>query len=114
MVRLDVALTCAHAVFGDSAFKKWLGDKYERRMNRAVFDCITRFFADEDVARIAEQRKDDVVAAFKQQCTDPKFMESIERTTKSIASTQYRIQAWGSTLSVVVGKQFDAGMAIIR
>jgi hypothetical protein len=71
--RLDSALKVAKAIFGANSFKKWLGDKYERVINRAVFDCIVRFFADRDVANLALPKNAEVVESFKAVCLEADF-----------------------------------------
>lgn len=55
--RLNLALATTLAIFGKDSFKKWIGDKFERVINRAVFDCITRFFSDPEVSNRALQHK---------------------------------------------------------
>lgn len=106
--RLDRALVCSKDIFGSDAFKKWTGTKFERVMNRAVFDCIVRFFADQSVANAALGKKTDVEAAFKALCTEGSFKDAIEQTTKSRASTFTRVQMWGGKLSDVLGRTYDA------
>lgn len=112
--RLDRALVCSREVFGADAFKKWIGTKFERVMNRAVFDCIVRFFSDQLVADAATVEKADVEAAFKSLCSDGAFKDAIEQTTKSRASTFVRIQMWGSVLAGVLGRTYDATELRIR
>lgn len=106
--RLDTALLASAEIFGDTAFKKWTEPKYERVINRAVFDCIVRFFAEKDVANAAKAVKEDVVAAYKRACGIPEFKASIERTTKSVDSTNTRIATWGSILADCVKMTYDA------
>lgn len=108
LARLDQALFCARQVFGADAFKKWIGDKYERVMNRAVFDCVVRFFSDPLVARQSEQRKHDVEDAFKALCQEVEFKSAIEQTTKSRPATFSRIGMWGNALAGVLGRTYDA------
>lgn len=106
--RLDGALICTREIFGSDAFKKWIGGKYERVMNRAVFDCIVRFFSDDSVATASLAAKADVENAFKRLCSDGAFKDAIEQTTKSRASTFARIQMWGTTLAGVLTRAYDA------
>ena len=108
--RLDVALDAAHQIFGDDSFKKWIGNKYERVINRAIFDCISRFFAQTDVAVDAIARKIEVVASFKEVCQDQIFKDSIEKTPKTVAATFQRIDIWGEKLASCLGKNYDKSM----
>lgn len=106
--RLDAALLASSHIFGDAVFKKWTESKYERVINRAVFDCIVRFFAEPNVAAAAVADKENVVAAYKAICGNPDFKAAIERTTKSVDSTNTRIAIWGSVLAPCVGLTYDA------
>jgi hypothetical protein len=107
--KLDVALNLAHTVFHNDVFKKWLGDRYERVINRALFDCVVRFFADPEVAKAVPGKEADVVAAFKKLCLKSDFKDSIEKTTKSVGSTFTIIDRWGETVAACLGKRYDKG-----
>jgi len=105
--RLDVALDAAHHIFGNDSFKKWVGDKYERVINRAVFDCIARFFAQQDVASEATARKAEVIESFKEVCQNQTFKDSIEKTPKTVTATFQRIDLWGEKLAACLGRVYD-------
>lgn len=104
--RLDRSLETAYFLFKNDAYKKWLGDRYERVINRAIFDCISRFFAEELVRDRITGREIGVVDDFKTVCEQSRFRESIERTTKSLSSTLYRIDTWGEMLAGRLGLQY--------
>lgn len=105
--RLDTALDTAHKVFGQDAFKKWTGEKFERVINRAVFDCISRFFAQPDVAAEAIQRQNEVITAFKATCQLQNFKDAIEKTPKTVSATLQRVDIWGETLAGCLGRTYD-------
>lgn len=105
--RLDIALDAAYKVFGQDAFKKWIGDKYERVINRAVFDCISRFFAQPDVAAEAIARQSEVIKAFEEVCHDQVFKDSIEKTPKTVTATFQRVDLWGEKLAACLGRGYD-------
>jgi hypothetical protein len=105
--RLDDALKLAFGVFGHDAFKKWLGDKYERVINRALFDCVVRFFANPAVLIACKGKEANILAAFKHLCLDRQFRDAIEKTTKSVQATFYRIDRWGEELSACIGLSYD-------
>ena len=105
--RLDAALDISGSIFGHDAFKKWLGDRYERVINRAIFDCIARFFADKIVAQTIPGHEAAVGDAFKNVCLDRDFKDSIEKTPKTIHATFHRIDAWGCALSASIGRTYD-------
>ena len=106
-MRLDRSLDLAYAVFGHDAFKKWLGDHHERVINRAIFDCISRFFSDQSVVEAAANRETEIVGAFNTLCLEQGFRDSIERTTKSLQATFYRIDRWGESLAACLGRNYD-------
>lgn len=105
--RLDLALSTAHSVFGKDAFKKWLGTKYERVINRAIFDALARYFADQDVSIAASGSAVAVVNAFKALCLEQAFRDSIEKTPKTVGATTYRIQRWGEVLAQTTQLTYD-------
>lgn len=108
LARLDLALSTAHNVFGKDAFKKWLGGKYERVINRAIFDAVARFFADPVVAAKAIAADAQVLDAFKTVCLDREFLDAIEKTPKTVGATINRIQRWGQVLGRTIGMTYDA------
>jgi uncharacterized protein with ParB-like and HNH nuclease domain len=105
--RLDDSIDLVHRIFGRDAFKKWLGDRYERVMNRALFDSISRFFADPNVVAATIGKEAQITAAFQNRCLDQTFKDSIEKTTKSIGATFTRIDIWGEDLAACLGKTYD-------
>jgi hypothetical protein len=107
LARLDTALNIAHSIFGTDTFKKWLGDKYERVINRAIFDCIVRFFATPAVVDALTGKESAIVEAFKMTCQDRDFRDAIEKTTKSVHATFQRIDRWGEALCESIGLSYD-------
>jgi hypothetical protein len=107
LARLDRSLETTYSIFGEYSFRKWLGDKYEKVMNRAVFDCLARYFADEKVSRLALANTHAVIEAFKIASMDQYFRDSIEKTPKTIGATQYRIEKWGRDLAGVLSLTYQ-------
>lgn len=105
--RLDCALNASEAIFGTDSFKKWLGDKYERVINRAVFDCVARFFAEPDIAQEAINNSAAVIESYKALCLNPDFKDAVEKTTKTVGATTRRIELWGTALSAAIGRAYD-------
>jgi len=109
--RLSIALDAANAIFGSDAFKKWNGNKFERRTNRAVFDVVTRYFSDAQIVERAKAKTELIVEAFKILCTqNENFRNSIERTTKTPGSVRTRHILWGKELATIIGAQLDEEM----
>jgi hypothetical protein len=109
LVRLDRALKTTSEIFGKDSFKKWIGDKFERVINRAVFDCITRYFAEEHVASAAQSKKEEIYGAFKEICKTQEFRDAIEKTPKTVTATRTRINMWGSALAQTLNLTYDQG-----
>jgi len=105
--RLDAAIEVSHSLFGGDTFKKWLGGNYERVINRAIFDCLVRFFADPAVFSALPGHEIQLIDAFKARCLDQNFKNSIEKTTKSLNSTYSRIDSWGEDVARCIGKNYD-------
>lgn len=106
--RLTIALETTRAVFGTDAFKKWNGNAFERRSNRAVFDVITRYFSDLQIADRSKGQSAAVVESFKALCAENEsFRNSIERTTKTPTATWTRHTLWGEKLASIIGAKLD-------
>lgn len=101
---MDRAIEATFEIFGgDNAFRKWDGDKYQPRRNRAVFDIMVFYFSRTDLRELGLAHKDQVKEAFQNLCGDKEFVRTLETTTKSLTATQYRMAEWGRTLSTVFG-----------
>lgn len=105
--RLDLALQTANQIFGGDCFKKWLGNRYERVINRAIFDCVARFFAESDIASASVSKSDEVVEQFQRLCLDSNFKDAVEKTPKTVGATTSRISMWGKVLAETIGRQYD-------
>lgn len=102
------AIKTTRIIFGEDSFKKWNGVKFERRTNRAVFDVMTRYFSQPDVAAAAEASPNQVKTAFVELCSNNEvFRNSIERTTKTRDATLQRLALWGEALGPVIGMALD-------
>jgi hypothetical protein len=105
--RCDAAIEATIEVFGDDdAFTRWNGSAYEGRFNRAVFDVMTYYFKEPEIAKAAVSRRARVRKAFERLCTDADFASSIQTTTKSVGATATRLQKWGDALSKVIEPKF--------
>jgi hypothetical protein len=102
LIEFEASITTTFNIFGTHAFRKWTAGGYERLFNRAIFDILTYYFARAEVRLAAEAHAAEVEQAFKNLCeTDQDFLSSIERTTKSIGATSYRMYSWASTLAQI-------------
>lgn len=103
--QFDQSLIATRKIFGEKGeLRKWNGSKYERVINRAVFDIMTFYFSDPDIRDAALNKADDVKKAFENACVnDRDFLSSIETTTKSIEANRTRFTVWANTLSSATG-----------
>ncbi len=96
----EAAITAAIQIFGEHhAFRKWNGVRYERALNRAVFDVIIYYFVSDNVRQASQANGAEVEAAFKDLCTNDDFRSAIEGTTKSIDAIFTRLNMWGERLA---------------
>jgi len=98
-VDMEEAIATAYGVFDEDAFRKWEGGKYENRFNRAVFDIVTYYFAEQRIRKKAIASKAKVKLGFQTLSGNAAFLRSLETTTKSVEATETRFHLWGKQLS---------------
>jgi hypothetical protein len=100
----EEAVSAAYDIFEGYPFRKWEDGQYESRFNRAIFDVIVYFLADERIRRAALSNQAKVRSGFKSLCTRDKiFVRSVESTTKSKSATAIRFNRWAKSLSRAIG-----------
>lgn len=94
------AINATFQIFGeDAAFRKWDGEKFEPRFNRAVFEIMVYYFSQDSVRKQALRKARRVASSFRRLCEKrSQFLKSLETTTKSLKATSTRFSAWGRTL----------------
>lgn len=103
---LDRALQITSAIFGDDAFHKWTTKGFESRRNLAVLDCMVFYFSMPEIAASVAGREPAIKDEFIRLCSeDYQFLQSLETTTKSTASTFTRLLTWGKSLQSLLGVQ---------
>lgn len=102
--RFNKAVDLTYKVFSnDFAFKKYNGEKYEDKYNRAVIDIMLYYFAQLEDVDIDDHCSIAIRAAFEHLCSsDTSFISAIESTTKSLSSVHYRFKTWGDILSRII------------
>lgn len=106
--QFDAALKVTEHIFDTDAFCRWNSEDriYERRFNRAVFDVMVYYFADEEIRNAAWDKAEQVEALFKRLSDiDPSFVESMQTTTKTIDALHTRLSTWGAGLAEVLGME---------
>jgi hypothetical protein len=102
---MEASISAAYSIFLDDAFRKYDGQSYETRFNRAVFDIIVYYFADDRIRRAALSKKTKVKRAYEDLARNSAFVRSIESTTKSVSATRTRFRTWGQTLGTALSKR---------
>lgn len=114
LYELEAAIEAGFEIFGDDGVcRKWNGRRFERALNRAVFDVQIYYLADPDVRARSLSAAADVDAAFQHLCdTDPDFLRAITTTTKSGAAFRDRFEGWRGALGSVIGAVPDLPVAL--
>jgi hypothetical protein len=104
----DHAIAATQSIFEEQAFRRFSGEGYEGRFNRAIFDSMVFFFRQQQIREEAVANAEAVVEAFELlTIEDPEFADSITQTTKSIRATYTRLAAWGDALNGVLDVTID-------
>lgn len=100
------SLAVIRHVFGkEGELRKWNGDRYERRINRAVFDIMMYYLRSKPDRDAFVKAGGAIQDKFKRLCVDDiEFVSAIESTTKSIGANQTRFRRWADVLSQATGK----------
>lgn len=99
IAKMEAAFTFTRQVFGDRFYlRKWNGEQFESRKNRAVFDIMLHFFSEEHVRLSLVGKEEAIVSKFKNLCENEIFRTAIETTTKSMESNRVRFNFWGSVV----------------
>ena len=105
--QFEDAISAAEQIFGSrTIFRRWDGRKFERPLNRALFDVITVSFANKEIRDACLARTEEVLAAFKELCTEEEFRRAIETTTKSKDAVSTRFRSWYRLLRRVTHQEF--------
>lgn len=104
---LEFSINATFEIFGENAFTKYSNGDFTGIFNRPVYDIMTYYFSNTDIGKAAIAKKQDVLDAFINLCTnDIDFVRSLETSTKNIDPTAKRFNTWGSELSRITGLKF--------
>jgi hypothetical protein len=79
--------------------RKWNGAAFESRINRAVFDIMMFYFAEEERRVFFADKMEQVIKLFIKLCQNGEFIASLEATTKSIEANRVRFSMWAAALN---------------
>lgn len=116
------ALRSGMALFGDDAFsRKWSIDpktgagKYERALNRAIFDFQTYSLTFEDVRQGIERNPEAVVRRYKEACEgNDAFVRAISSTTKTADAFITRHRVWMRIVREETGVEYPLPRPLVR
>lgn len=102
---MEEAFSFTRKVFGEENYlRKWNGEAYERRKNRAVFDIMLQYFSEPEIRHASEPHSIKIEEGFRTLCeNNKKFLASIESTTKSLEANDARFNFWAETLEEIIG-----------
>jgi hypothetical protein len=89
-------------IYGANAGRKFKNGKYERALNRALFEVEVYSFSFRNVRNGAKTHRKAIVDRSKKLGEDNDFIESIESTTKSIDNYRTRYRKYGDMLREVL------------
>lgn len=101
--QLFEATEAAIKIFGSEVGRKYKGDRFEKALNRALFEVQAYYFSFPNVRAAAATKKPKLVAAAKKLFADNDFIASIESTTKSIENYRTRFSRYQDMLQNTLG-----------
>lgn len=112
---MEEAIFAARTVFGEKACRKYSDGKFERSLNRALFDVQIHYMTDPVLRQWQTENSQETVDAFIALCSsDAEFIESISSTTKTPRAVKKRFNAWGSKLSSISGHSHSLPASVAR
>jgi hypothetical protein len=105
--QLNKSLTTAQQAFGEAVCRKWSGARFERALNRAVFDVQIYSLSHRAVRRALAGNEEAVLEAYKDACVgNGRFIRSISATTKTADAFISRHRVWRDILDENIGVKY--------
>ncbi|MGW8811578.1 DUF262 domain-containing protein [Gordonia terrae] len=99
----EYAIDFVYSIFDNHSFSRYVNGRYENRFNRAIFDSMLYYFSDPVVRDRFQAHAASVKVEFERLSSeDRRFNDAVASTTKTVAATAYRLEAWGNTLGHIV------------
>ncbi|MHA2936882.1 DUF262 domain-containing protein [Vibrio sp. RC27] len=107
--KIDEAHGLIMSIFGDDSYSKWNGEAFESRKNRAIFEILIYVFSDDAIRqKISAITPEDFKAMFIELCeSNQSFVNSLEKTTKSVSSVTTRFNVLIDTINSRFGTSID-------
>lgn len=101
---MEEAIEAARNIFGDKVCRKYTAGKFERSLNRALFDIQIHYLTDPRLREWQLSNAQETLALFQELCMeDSDFIDSVSSTTKTPRAVRTRFRAWGEKLSAASG-----------
>lgn len=109
LVELDSSINAAFELFGpDRICRKWSGVKFERALNRAIFDVQIYSLSFPEVRQACEGKGELLMERFKEECEDNiNFSQSVTTTTKTAEAFRTRHRTWQAIIRDVAGVEYQ-------
>lgn len=101
--RFNDAVDALAEIFGQNKIARKKGS---RTFNRAIFDALALYAADDQIRAAMLAHKAEVVAAYNEVLENENFAEAIESDTAGIPHTLDRLRLWGDRLRAVTQLNF--------
>jgi hypothetical protein len=96
-------------VLGDHTCRKWSGQRFERALNRALFDVQAYSMLFPAVREALPARRAEVVELFQSACVDDvAFVRSISATTKTADAFTIRHRTWAGIVKAATGVDYPS------
>lgn len=103
IAQFDAAVDVLIDIFGEDGLARKPGS---RSFNRAIFDALIFYAADQEIRDAMAARPETVRATYSECLNAVDFSEAIESDTAGIPHTLARIRLWGEVLGRELGLQF--------
>jgi len=111
----DESLTAAEDAFGEGVCRKWSGTRFERALNRAVFDVQIYSLSFPEVREAIDGHVDEIVDGYKRASVENEaFSRSISATTKTAEAFITRHRAWAKILKDACGITYELPQPLKR
>ena len=107
---MNDAINAGLQEFGENTFcRKFSDGQYETRFNRAVFDVLVGALSYRNIRDWVSANQGAMKQLYETVCTNrAEFVKSVETTTKSRESTQFRFQIWYEAVELMTGHAVPA------
>lgn len=116
LLQLATAIGAGFELFGaDRICRKWSGSKFERALNRAVFDVQMYSLSIPEVRDALAGHGEGLIERFKHSCEqDEAFVRSITTTTKTPEAFNTRHRTWRGIVGSEVGVDYELPASLRR